>query len=106
MKNGGEGGIRTHGGLAPTPVFKTGAFDHSATSPWGRAVRLHIGSAPDCKYFQILAAGLERQLARFLAARLVTIQATANGVMRDESCRPQQADRSMIVQPFDGNCRY
>lgn len=30
---GGEGGIRTHGGLAPTPVFETGAIDHSATSP-------------------------------------------------------------------------
>ncbi len=31
--SGGEGGIRTHGGIATTPVFKTGAFDHSATSP-------------------------------------------------------------------------
>lgn len=31
--DGGEGGIRTHGTLARTPVFKTGAFDHSATSP-------------------------------------------------------------------------
>src|SRR6266567_2282068 len=32
-KGGGEGGIRTHGRLAPTPVFKTGALNHSATSP-------------------------------------------------------------------------
>ncbi len=31
--NGGEGGIRTHGGLAPTAVFKTAALNHSATSP-------------------------------------------------------------------------
>ena len=31
---GGEGGIRTHGTRKGTPVFKTGAFDHSATSPW------------------------------------------------------------------------
>jgi hypothetical protein len=31
--NGGEGGIRTHGDLAATPVFKTGPFDHSGTSP-------------------------------------------------------------------------
>ena len=30
---GGEGGIRTHEGLAPLPVFKTGAFNRSATSP-------------------------------------------------------------------------
>ena len=33
IKNGGEGGIRTHDGLAPMPVFKTGAFNRSATSP-------------------------------------------------------------------------
>ncbi len=30
---GGEGEIRTHGGIATTPVFKTGAFNRSATSP-------------------------------------------------------------------------
>ena len=39
---GGWGGIRTHGGLAPTPVFKTGAFNHSATHPGGR----HNAQAP------------------------------------------------------------
>ncbi len=32
---GGEGGIRTPGPLAETPVFKTGAIDRSATSPVG-----------------------------------------------------------------------
>ncbi len=31
--NGGEGGIRTHGPREGTTVFKTAAFDHSATSP-------------------------------------------------------------------------
>src|SRR5208282_1422184 len=30
---GGEGGIRTLGTVSRTPVFKTGAFNHSATSP-------------------------------------------------------------------------
>jgi hypothetical protein len=30
---GGWGGIRTHGGLAPTTVFKTVAIDRSATHP-------------------------------------------------------------------------
>ena len=30
---GGWGEIRTHGPVAQTPVFKTGAFDHSATHP-------------------------------------------------------------------------
>ena len=29
----GWGGIRTHGGVSPTPVFKTGALNHSATHP-------------------------------------------------------------------------
>lgn len=32
---GGRGGIRTHGTLAGTPVFKTGALNHSATLPVG-----------------------------------------------------------------------
>ena len=32
-KNGGEGGIRTHGTLSRTAVFKTAALNHSATSP-------------------------------------------------------------------------
>ena len=36
--NGGEGGIRTHGRLAPTPDFESGTFDHSATSPAARIV--------------------------------------------------------------------
>ena len=31
--NGGEAGIRTLGGDKPSTVFKTAAFDHSATSP-------------------------------------------------------------------------
>ncbi|SJM35143.1 hypothetical protein BQ8482_60154 [Mesorhizobium delmotii] len=30
---GGGSGIRTHGGLAPTPVFKTGALNRSAIPP-------------------------------------------------------------------------
>jgi hypothetical protein len=31
--SGGWGGIRTHGGREPTPVFKTGALNRSATHP-------------------------------------------------------------------------
>jgi hypothetical protein len=33
MIYGGEGGIRTHGRLAPTTVFETATIDHSVTSP-------------------------------------------------------------------------
>jgi hypothetical protein len=32
----GEGGIRTHGGVTPTPVFETGLFNRSSTSPQGK----------------------------------------------------------------------
>lgn len=32
--NRSEGGIRTHGRLTPSPVFKTGSINHSDTSPW------------------------------------------------------------------------
>ena len=31
--SGGEGGIRTLGGRKPSPVFKTGTFNRSVTSP-------------------------------------------------------------------------
>ena len=34
-KNNGEGEIRTRATLAGRPVFETGAFNHSATSPGG-----------------------------------------------------------------------
>ena len=33
MQIGGQGGIRTHGELPPTAVFKTAALNHSATCP-------------------------------------------------------------------------
>jgi hypothetical protein len=32
-RSGGRGGIRTHGRVAPTPDFESGAFNHSATLP-------------------------------------------------------------------------
>ena len=47
---GGRGGIRTHGRLSPTPVFKTGALNRSATLPL--AVRLFssfAGSVNVCR---------------------------------------------------------
>ncbi len=47
---GGRGGIRTHGTLAGTPVFKTGALNHSATLPagfsWGNGLRIASALPP------------------------------------------------------------
>ena len=37
--SGGSGGIRTHGGVPPTLVFKTRALNHSATLPCRFGVR-------------------------------------------------------------------
>ncbi len=42
--NGGGGGIRTHETLSRLPVFKTGAFNHSATPPQN-LLRPHAHSA-------------------------------------------------------------
>ena len=36
LNNGGETGIRTQERVAPLPVFKTGAFNRSAISPFAR----------------------------------------------------------------------
>jgi hypothetical protein len=41
--SGGWGGIRTHGGLPPTAVFKTAALNHSATHPSGQARLIGAG---------------------------------------------------------------
>ena len=38
--NGGEGGIRTHERVAPLLVFKTSAFNRSATSPLNKSLFL------------------------------------------------------------------
>ena len=35
LLNGGRGGIRTHGTLAGSTVFKTGPINHSGTLPSG-----------------------------------------------------------------------
>jgi hypothetical protein len=36
---GGWGGIRTLETLTRLPVFKTGAFNHSATHPWAKELK-------------------------------------------------------------------
>ena len=60
-ESGGQSGIRTHGELSPTAVFKTAALNHSAICPgpglvglggsgqvtlWGRTLRNSDGGRP------------------------------------------------------------
>src|SRR5579862_8644524 len=42
VETGGWGEIRTHGTLAGTPVFKTGALNRSATHPLGEIKRMEL----------------------------------------------------------------
>jgi hypothetical protein len=44
ISDSGEGEIRTPATLSGRPVFETGAFNHSATSPWGK----YISRSPNC----------------------------------------------------------
>ena len=55
-ETGGEGGIRTPEGLAPLPVFETGPFNRSGTSPdWDRQ-RWRRSAAAAKKFPQEFAA--------------------------------------------------
>ena len=40
--DGGETGIRTQERVAPLPVFKTGAFNRSAISPFGSFYKYNL----------------------------------------------------------------
>src|SRR2546423_15184081 len=55
---GGWGGIRTHGTLAGTPVFKTGAFNHSATHPDAQGSDQMRGALAECKRMFLILRGM------------------------------------------------
>src|SRR5258705_5004647 len=59
MGLGGEGGIRTHDTLARIPVFETGTFNRSATSP-KRAFYQRRRSASRLDSLQTTHVGLQR----------------------------------------------
>src|SRR5665213_355554 len=47
--NCGEGGIRTLEELSPLPVFETGSFDHSDTSPSAYRTTLPFHACDPCQ---------------------------------------------------------
>ncbi|MEA2824592.1 MAG: hypothetical protein QOF03_1074, partial [Alphaproteobacteria bacterium] len=62
---GGRGGIRTHERREPLPVFKTGAFNHSATHPLkkinylpARRIASNLNLPPDCHREECESFGL------------------------------------------------
>ena len=66
---GGRGGIRTHGTLAGTPVFKTGALNHSATLPTFENIGL----------FHVLRRTKRERLAPITTALLPNVVALVYG---------------------------
>ncbi len=65
----GEGGIRTHETVAGSPVFKTGAFNHSTTSPGARLKRKHF-NIPEGKRPGVTCAQNSNQLGLSMKQKL------------------------------------
>ncbi len=99
---GGEGGIRTHGELAPTAVFKTAALNHSATSPLApplsRSAAVRHKILLDCRFEGLHARlrlwhktgmlALRAMLGKVAALAVAVILATpaaAPAIAQDES---------------------
>jgi hypothetical protein len=80
---GGWGGIRTHGGREPTPVFKTGALNHSTTHPWRPSAAARTGCC--------VAGERRRPAAR---AVLWAVGCSVNRMPRDRMSQSTDALRS------------
>ena len=93
---GGESGIRTHGGIATTPVFKTGALNRSAISPHFESRYNDI--AGDAGFTQgILPFGLRasgcrpiRRVGIFLLPPSCISRASVEAIL-DRDARPRKA---------------
>ena len=72
----GEGGIRTHGTRKGTAVFKTAAFDHSATSPNA------------CKSLRQLTFSLNT-VSHKVTSRLTVSHIAATILLNGDSIRPK-----------------
>lgn len=74
MRYGGGSGIRTHGELAPTPVFKTGALNRSAIPPstYKRCAFLILRPVEKCRLLRTL------QLFAFSIAAYSRLQRDVN----------------------------
>ena len=87
MKSGGEGGIRTLGGLTPSPVFKTGTFNRSVTSPCGKWLRINevtpITEAP-------------RPITGNFRRRLL-VKARGTGIITISLCKEDQDDMNRMA---------
>ncbi len=114
-QDGGGGGIRTHESLAGSPVFKTGAFNHSATPP---APAPHLREcARHCKrrgarwrsinhprVSSVFSPGSARLLApvRGIRARRPDQGIEPSQVIATQSARPVAIGKQLRIRSADG----
>jgi hypothetical protein len=87
---GGESGIRTHGRLTPTAVFKTAALNHSAISPFFSA--LQCACMPIANGMMTRAPSYQERCAR-----------GPFGFLRDSEYKAQTMIVTGIKPPSSGN---
>lgn len=101
---GGRGGIRTHGGLPPTAVFKTAALNHSATLPADHVIagrrRLWQASAGSMQRRSYDEATLALESARPSPRR--SVAPTRDRFMANMSRSARIIARTTVHQTADG----
>ncbi len=91
----GEGGIRTHGALANTAVFKTAALNHSTTSPCDKK-HCNIGKGSfsrSCPYSFLSIVGDALQAAHIRAKRFGNQHAAVGLLVILQDSGDRSADR-------------
>ena len=89
--SGGRSGIRTHGRLSPTSVFKTGALNHSATLPlFGRRCRIRTCDP-------LLPKQMRYQTALRSAVAEAPLATQALRPQRAKPCRAQRLKKGCLT---------
>jgi hypothetical protein len=71
LRHGGWGGIRTHGELAPTLVFKTSAFNRSATHPLRQAPNSAARAAQSPAWLALVVDEAEESINPYVTSILL-----------------------------------
>ena len=85
----GQGGIRTHGTREGPPVFKTGAFNRSATCPNARAIT--VADRARVKKIAPRASRRHRQPRRTLSCLIVHPSPQVANALETRTCRARSS---------------
>src|SRR2546425_1690839 len=103
LKENGEGGIRTHGGVTPTPVFETGLFNRSSTSPRVQIVRVSDRQPQPCFTARSIFAIVQGQRTPVRLGNLTAQNKTDAGAAgfrgekRNEQVRRIRKSRAIVL---------